>query len=107
MVVKLNESKLYLLVTGGGERRRVLLDENALDKVYVFEHAVVKLVLARCLLVGNSRLKKMTRAVKLVVVAVGKAVAGVDYRVVDVEISVLMHLFFVCIIKKLTACLRY
>ena len=62
--------KLDLLVTGGDKRRRALLDENALDKIDVFKHAVVKLVLAGCLLVGDSRLDKVTRAVKLVVVAV-------------------------------------
>ena len=88
------------------EGRGVFFHEHSLDKVNVFKHTVIELVLTRGFLIGDSRLKQMTRAVKLVIVAVGKALARLYDRVINIEISVLKLIFLNLVDYSIGKCLK-
>lgn len=88
-IVKLDKRQLDLLVSRGEEGGALLLDKHTLDEIYVAKHGAVEFVLARCLVIRDSRLQKMSRAVKLVTIAHGKALPRLYHGIVDIEISVL------------------
>ena len=92
--VHTDERKLDLLMSGGGEACRFFGHERLLDAVDVFFHELQKSVLARHLIVGDRRLHQVSRAVKLVPIAVGEALFGRAGDEVGVEITVLALIFF-------------
>ena len=89
--VQTHKSELYLGMTRGSKCRGILPAKNCFDKLGIAAHKVEESALARRLIVGCCRFDEMSRAVELVMVAVGKALAGLDHSVPDVKISVGSH----------------
>jgi hypothetical protein len=79
----------------GSDKIGVPLDFKAkLDIIGISAHSVEKLALARSLVIRHSRLDKMTRAIKLVLISVLKSALRLNDREINVKIAVLALIFY-------------